>query len=282
MDIGFKSGMLTVISDVPQYREIGKKKERRPYYLCRCHCGGEKYICIGSLKYKTTKSCGCMSRVWRRDNNPNKYDVVDDFFDTWSHDMAYILGFLTADGCISRDGGQSCVRASIHQRDIALLEYMRSCICPDKPIERNPKRTVVELRWSSQHQVKILEQNFGLVSRKSLIIRCQFDIPSIYFGDYLRGLFDGDGSYSLNKQWSKPRLRSTLYSGSKDFLLDIQEKVGPYGSIHRKPGGGCYSWVLAHQDSLRLRDIVYYNHSGFSLKRKRDFLFDYERIINGQ
>jgi intein-encoded DNA endonuclease-like protein len=203
------------------------------------------------------------------------YDVRDDFFDNWSHDMAYILGFITADGSISLDGGHRLVRVFAHKKDMEVLEYIRSCVCLTRPIESQKNRNVRELRWTSQHQCNVLGENFGIVSRKSLVVRCQFEIPEIYFGDYLRGLFDGDGSFVINRQWSKPRVHSILYSGSKNFLLDVRDKFGGNGSIHKKSDSNCYRWTLGFKDSILLREIMYYNHSGFSLSRKRNILFDY-------
>lgn len=34
---------------------------------------------------------------WRR-----KYDITEDYFKTWSNNMAYILGFIAADGVIQK------------------------------------------------------------------------------------------------------------------------------------------------------------------------------------
>ena len=53
--IGQRFGRLVVL----------KKSERRghnQYWLCRCDCGNEKSICQWSLKYGSSRSCGCLQR----------------------------------------------------------------------------------------------------------------------------------------------------------------------------------------------------------------------------
>lgn len=42
----------------------GRTKDNRPIWLCRCECGTEKPVIMGSLQKGRSRSCGCMSRVW--------------------------------------------------------------------------------------------------------------------------------------------------------------------------------------------------------------------------
>ena len=46
---------------------------------------------------------------WKR-----KYDITEDYFKTWSNNMAYILGFIAADGVIQKEN--QCV--SISQKKV--------------------------------------------------------------------------------------------------------------------------------------------------------------------
>ena len=46
---------------------------------------------------------------WKR-----KYDITEDYFKTWSNNMAYILGFIAADGAIPKEN--QCV--SISQKKV--------------------------------------------------------------------------------------------------------------------------------------------------------------------
>lgn len=41
---------------------VGKTKDNRPAWLCRCDCGNEVVVSEHSLKQNGTKSCGCYKR----------------------------------------------------------------------------------------------------------------------------------------------------------------------------------------------------------------------------
>lgn len=53
---------------------------------------------------------------WKR-----KYDITENFLKTWSNNMAYILGFIAADGVIQKEN--QCV--SISQRESYILEDIK-------------------------------------------------------------------------------------------------------------------------------------------------------------
>jgi hypothetical protein len=61
-----------------------------------------------------------------------KYNNNEEFFSKWSKDMAYILGFVTADGYVS--DVKWCVQISLQERDVEILEYIKKCISPERPI----------------------------------------------------------------------------------------------------------------------------------------------------
>lgn len=43
-------------------RIVGKTKDNRPAWLCRCDCGNEVIVSEHNLKRNNTKSCGCYKR----------------------------------------------------------------------------------------------------------------------------------------------------------------------------------------------------------------------------
>ena len=53
---------------------------------------------------------------WKR-----KYDINENYFKTWSNNMAYILGFIAADGVIQKEN--QCV--SISQKESYILEDIK-------------------------------------------------------------------------------------------------------------------------------------------------------------
>ena len=53
-----------------------------------------------------------------------KYNVNDNYFKTWSHNMAYILGFWFADGCIMKRCEQYRFNIGQNKKDKYLLKQM--------------------------------------------------------------------------------------------------------------------------------------------------------------
>lgn len=57
-----KFGYLTVL-------QFGYKKGTNDYWLCKCDCGKEIYVCKFNLINGKTKSCGCKSEELRKQNS---------------------------------------------------------------------------------------------------------------------------------------------------------------------------------------------------------------------
>ena len=54
--VGQVYGRLTVI------KEVGRNKQSRVLWLCRCECGKERTIAGTTLRQGITRSCGCLNR----------------------------------------------------------------------------------------------------------------------------------------------------------------------------------------------------------------------------
>ncbi len=141
-----------------------------------------------------------------------------------SHDKAYWLGLLTADGCISRDG----YKATLLLKDFDLVEKFKKSINSGHKIskrnifDKRTKKTYINysLQVCSKEFVKNLI-NQGVTSRKSYV--CDFPkINDIYIFSYLRGLLDGDGSIILDKSSKKIRIS---FIATKEIITGIQEYI---------------------------------------------------------
>ena len=144
------------------------------------------------------------------------------FFDNWSNDMAYILGFISADGNINLSGYRMSIKLS--NNDAYHLYNIRDMVAPVKTIRhgtniKNNKKYVV-LEVSSKYMCSKLI-NLGVVPRKSLILELP-DVPLKYLSHFARGYFDGDGCIYRGKggYW-----RGFFCSGSRNFLLALSKKI---------------------------------------------------------
>ena len=159
----------------------------------------------------------------------NKYDEIEiktlnkikfnaKFFDTWSNEMAYCLGLLYTDGCLS----STTNNIVFGQRDIELVEkFLNLFECNAKILFRKERIAlsgkVGELYVVSLCGHDLYNQllNLGLSPKKSLTIKFPA-MPNKYVRHFIRGCWDGDGTIYKEKQ--SGRIIAGFTSGSEDFL----------------------------------------------------------------
>ncbi|PDZ05526.1 endonuclease [Bacillus cereus] len=120
---------------------------------------------------------------WKR-----KYDITEDYFKTWSNNMAYILGFIAADGVIQKEN--QCV--SISQKENYILEDIKQELNTNQPLYQNKKTGVYMLNINSKTIKDDLMNIHGIKPCKSFNIEIPF-VPEEYLHHFVRGYFDGDG-----------------------------------------------------------------------------------------
>lgn len=112
----------------------------------------------------------------------------------------------------------------------------------------------------------------GVVQNKSYVDSIP-DVPVIYFYDFLRGLFDSDGCFYLNKN----NHSFTITEGTESILLYVQNQLSIDGIKSRiyQENEHKYRLYVNTQDSLsKLFPLIYHSSFSHCLKRK------YEKIKN--
>jgi intein/homing endonuclease len=212
----------------------------------------------------------------------------EDFFKTWTRDMAYVLGFFAADGSMYRTkrGGYYI---DFEITDLALLRLIRNILESQNKIsvrKRNVRwKTIYRLQIGSRHMFGDLAA-LGFTQSKSLILRFPPFIPPLYLSDFIRGYFDGDGCVHFGKYWRKDReewklqLSVNFTSGSKKFLEDLWSALRPVvhgGHITKKARG--YELVFGQHDAVALFHFMYNNGSELFLRRKyQKFQFAFKKL----
>lgn len=206
---------------------------------------------------------------------PKLYDK--DFFKTWSSDMAYILGFMYADGnIVETKRGNHYV--AIYTADEALLVEMAKCIKSDHKISLRNVRSghVYRIQVGSKTWFEDLN-NIGLHPNKSKRMVLPH-IPKKLFGDFLRGYFDGDGNVwmgYLNKHRTTPTLvlQASFTSGSVDFLrkllIELQYLGITGGAVYEPKTRNFGRLTLSSLDALKIYKIMYTTGHKLHLKRKK-------------
>jgi intein/homing endonuclease len=124
-----------------------------------------------------------------------KYDIDDNAFkDINSEIKAYCLGFLYADGCLGKYGGDYSVRINIHKKDALVLDMFKQCIKTNKNWKEDSRGYVI-LNISNKQIFQDL-QTKGVDQAKTWKIRfpSNFIVPKELKRHFVRGYFDGDGS----------------------------------------------------------------------------------------
>jgi len=155
------------------------------------------------------------------------------FFDEWSRESSYVLGYLFADGHLYGYSNSTTIK---FPRSIAFLSIDKELM--DKiakaiefPVDLFYVRPAIEfgknkrqIAWRCDLKSSHLARqayNKGLLPKKIMRLRVPKDMPNKFFFDFLRGLFDGDGHFASHS--------FSICSIVPELLNDIKEKLLNFG-----------------------------------------------------
>lgn len=205
--------------------------------------------------------------------NARKYHINQDYFKTWSHNMAYTLGLWFADGCIY---GGKMFDITIHNKDKYILKRISEELQYEGHLYDYVDRQAARLNFSC---VVIYNDiiSLGGCENKSMVIDFP-EVPNEFLPDFIRGYFDGDGSIM---QLKGNRLNSAFTSGSKKFLdkllIILKTNAGIEGGSYDPSS---YTLRFGKKDTIRLGEYMYKNNPELFLKRKKEkFIFKEENTL---
>jgi len=194
-----------------------------------------------------------------------KKDINKKFFKKWSAEMAYVLGFIFADGNIIKNRRGSNY-FSFYSSDKRILVFIRQTMSSTHKISKRNARSgnVYRIQVGSKEMVEDLH-NLGLVETKAH--RMEFpDIPQKYLNLFILGFFDGDGNVWVGKTHKKRKLstltiQSAFTSASFNFLKELHQNLKSLGVsggfIYNIKNKNCSRLILSTNDSLKLYKIMY-------------------------
>lgn len=203
--------------------------------------------------------------------NRRNFDLT--FFDKIdSPDKAYMLGFIAADGCVVDSKDTKATQIKISAKDIILLKWFANLIGFNLNFYHETRKSSKSfvLRLGSVHMVKSLSQ-YGIVPRKSLILKPYYGIREDLICHYIRGYFDGDGWVTFNKKYLKIGFCGSWFMINwinkqlKNHCNIKTNKISKHGNIYTIQYSGC--------KAIRIRDFIYPNKDVFGLPRKKEKLF---------
>ncbi len=182
------------------------------------------------------------------------------FFKKWSSEMAYVLGYFAADGCmfVNPRGSHFIDFTSI---DRELIEKVKQCLdsrhllsVHNKDNKNSHWKTRFRLQVGSKVMFKDLLE-LGLTPRKSKTLKFP-SVPDKYLADFIRGYFDGDGCvfygyYKRNDRKNKTfqyRIGTSFACGSKEFLTKLHALLIQMANVR----GGCLSKKAKDKEDFQL------------------------------
>lgn len=222
----------------------------------------------------------CIARMDRSERNKHhvqRNEFSLSFFQSWSRELGWFLGYAFADGCVT---GNSLV---ITSTDRELIEKAAYCVEFQGNIiaqDRGRYQTRYVLRITHPLLPAILS-GYNLVPRKSLIAEMPLHIPADCVGDFVRGNLDGDGTARVfHGTPNTTGLALSFATGSQIFADGLQQTIQQSCGVQGKvsvttprdyPASRIYTlFYCGTLDVLRLLDLIYRDSRGLYLQRKRD------------
>ena len=213
--------------------------------------------------------------------NPNFKENFFENIDT--EEKAYLLGLYFTDGCVRKDSRcdlNYTIHMQLQARDLEMIEKIKDIFQVNNKIyhDKRNNKECYGISFSSRKMAQDLSK-YGIIPRKTYETS---HLPFEYIPDnlkihFLRGLFDGDGGFSVDSSYSKDvsfDFASYHFSICEEFQKEIDELINKnnhnkiYTNIKDGAQRSRVSW-RGKQQVLRIPDILYENATIY-LKRKHD------------
>lgn len=212
-----------------------------------------------------------------------KYDLDTFFFERWSPNMAYTLGYIYADGCILRNRYRLKI-ASCDKNHLKKILYIMKSTYPMLTNWSDNRKRPNYYSIVDRKKVYFDLIRLGLIPRKSRITKFP-NMPRKYFFHFLRGYFDGDGSVYYDKPHidrgdkKYVRLNTCFTSASYNFLDTLQKLISKKIDIPRQKlskNHDAFKLRYSTKDSLKLLKQLYKNSDALlKLDRKYKIYIGY-------
>jgi hypothetical protein len=175
------------------------------------------------------------------DYNIDYFEKID------TPDKAYILGLLLTDGYVIRDYAGNAIQLTIGDgyllKRIAKIlgksASVKRIVCDTKRKKMPNAKDMIRMVFYSPKMSKDLKK-WGVVVRKSKIVRFPEKIDKTMLSHFFRGLIDGDGTIGFSSKKNSHHPWCHLVSASYKFLVKAGEVLSELGfsvKVFSKPKG---------------------------------------------
>lgn len=245
----------------------------------------EKYKVNRLVVSKMLEDCGVKTT---KGNHYRTYFHNFDYFETIdSHEKAYWLGFIMADGYIQRSKGvthgEDRVGITLHVNDIKTLELFKTAISATNPIKiytdkiqqswidkgYNKESTSCRILLNSQKTVDDLMDK-GVIYNKSLTKQfpSKDKLSREFIYSYLRGYMDGNGYIYVKENKTQVNSAYLSFSSSESFVKSLAQ-FGE-GRVAKDDRSNGWSVFFNKENSKILLDKIY-EHSTEETRMARKY-----------
>lgn len=217
--------------------------------------------------------------------NENYFSLID------SPNKAYIIGFLSADG--SNNPQKQTVSMSLEECDKEILEKIRLEIGSERPLEFLDYSNKHDFGYTYKNQYRLLLFSkkicddllkIGVIPNKSLQLEFSDHIPEKFYSDYIRGVFDGDGSIGVHSLQTYKGHLSLSITSTFAFCNKLQSILNNMNIKSRvseasNKNGITAMLSISAKDSIKTFLDWIYKDADLYLKRKHDvYLYHYNLV----
>lgn len=243
------------------------------------HSIKEMADCLG----RTINAVKIKSRKLGLKRKSRYYYSKNYFRDIVTPKQAYWLGFIYADGCVTKEKGKPntySVAISLSVSDEAHLKNFNKDIDGNVGVTKKysesickgriAKGEVCSLRlYCSEMAMDLISH--GCCTNKSLTKTAPVGVTPELMRDFIRGYFDGNGSIasSFNKKVNRSYRKVTITSGSIEFVKWLSSYLSNKGfnNSFYPDGSNCYKIQLSAKSIAAFLDYIYKDSDRY-LKRK--------------
>lgn len=202
-----------------------------------------------------------------------------------TRDKAYFLGWIFTDGYLNPAKSEGYGSITLNITDLEVLESFKKYTKSESPIHERDL-TTYKKKYSFKKNLKKSYSfsltnpktwndclKLGLTPRKTFTVKFPSKLPTKYYGDFLRGVFEGDGTVVyIDKSQSKSII---IYCANQKFLIDLDTKILSKNKIDSKirhvPSHNLYTLRISSKSFVDFYDLIYLNvPEDQILKRKRN------------
>lgn len=202
--------------------------------------------------------------LFKNNNDSRNRKVTNNpFTDLNKEDVQYWLGFIAADGCIHSK--TNAISLNLSNKDETHLDKYIYFLKPNTIKKSYVDKTKSVSFSFNNKEIKDYLIQIGLTPRKTKSIQLQFPLTN----HVLRGLFDGDGCFSIAKYPNRKSIKWSLVTASKQLFIQISNYLEVSGIEYKVYfSNNLYLISISNKANIKKMYNLLYKNATVFLERK--------------